>query len=429
MISEKINEALRYFKNGIFLLNEILAECDAENDIASLRRSRFRFVEDDPNVLSFPGTQKSPFQTEEADFLENPDGGEPSEGSEQGFVEFTEKEIMTMPKNLRQLIIVNRKRCRMRRRPCGDGYTYEIRFRAQGYNLSASGKTKALAKANMLEKLKKAKPQKKEDPSAVPTTFNAFATYYFENFRKPKVAEQTYNFDLRRYRNYLQKHFAETPIPKILPADCKTLLDSVRADGKGKTADELHSLLSIIFKGAIAHGIIQRNPLDTVFHVQHERQNGSAVPLAEQERLIEEVKGTVYQHAVALALFCGLRPGELKSAVIEGDFVKTVNTKRKTKRTEYKRIYICKRLRALLPADGKIYISDLNKLRAKVRTVLPGYKLYDLRITFNTRCKELDVSEHARAHFMGHSLGAIGNAYTDLSDGYLLKEGKKLDEW
>lgn len=60
---------------------------------------------------------------------------------------------------------------------------------------------------------------------------------------------------------------------------------------------------------------------------------------------------------------------------------------------------------------------------------LPNHILYDLRTTFYSRCKEYGVSEHALNEYMGHSLGAIGNAYTDLSDEYLLNENKKLDFW
>ena len=68
-------------------------------------------------------------------------------------------------------------------------------------------------------------------------------------------------------------------------------------------------------------------------------------------------------------------------------------------------------------------------MRDVVRATLPGHKLYDLRTTFYTRCQELGVESAARDEFVGHSLGALGNTYTDLSNEYLLKEGRKLDNW
>ena len=394
-------------------------------------------------IIQFPKKEQPPTDTQGAVFStaqeRNSDVGTTTTGvipqkstEEQGTINFTTKEIQKMPKQIQGLMLVNRKRCHYRRKKTSkDKYTYEIRFRAGGYNLSACGKTKELAKENMRKKLMAA-PSIESDPyapCAVPETFTAFTTYYFENFRKEKVSPQTYKLNLQRCKNYLFKAFEERPISKILPGECKKLIDEVRGAGKSKTADDLYSLLSIIFKGAIAHGIIERNPMATVFHHKHERENGIALTVEEESRLLNAVQNTVYQHATALSLFCGLRPCELKTAVLDGDFIKTVNSKRKTKKVEYKRIYICDRLRDLLPEDGKFYICDLNKLRAKIRDVVPEHKLYDLRITFNTRCKELGVADHARMHFMGHSLGALGNAYTDLSNDYLHKEGSKLNEW
>ena len=337
-----------------------------------------------------------------------------------------------MPKKIQGLMLVNRKRCHYRRKKTGKNkYTYEIRFRAGGYNLSACGKTKELAKANMLRKLLAAPslPTDPAEPCAVPDTFNAFTMYYFENFRKEKLAEITYILNLQRYRKHIFPAFGERPIAKIFPGECKQLIDKLRAEGKSKTADDIYSILSIIFKGAIAHGIIERNPMATVFKPKHQRENGVALTRQEETILLAHVAGTDCECGVALALYCGLRPNELYTAQLDGAFIKTPNSKRKSKKVEYKRIYISARLRPLLPADGVLRLPSQNKLRNKIHEVLPQHKLYDLRTTFNTRCKELGVAEPARAHFMGHSLGSIGNAYTDLSDDYLLLEGKKLDLW
>ncbi len=347
--------------------------------------------------------------------------------AKQGVVEFTDEEIRTMPKNLRRLIVLDKKRCRLRTKQSGKNtLTYEIRFRRDGYNVSASGKTIDLAKQNFLEKIKKAKPTQ-TNMCEFPTTFNAFAVYYFENFRKEKVKPTTFANDLSRYRKYLLPHFAETPLKKITPSDCKKLLDELKKSNKGKTADELYSIMNVIFKSAIAHGIIERNPLEIVLHVQHERKNGKALSKDAEIRLKNGLQTSPYLTAFMISLYAGLRPNELKTAKIEGSFVVAVNSKRKNGKTEYKKIPIIKALRPYV--QEPFVIPAPYTMREKMKEILPEHILYDLRTTFHTRCVEYKVDETARKLVMGHSLGTLANAYTDVSDEFLLHELKKLDKW
>lgn len=124
-----------------------------------------------------------------------------------------------------------------------------------------------------------------------------------------------------------------------------------------------------------------------------------------------------------------MRPNELSSVRVEGDFIVAVNSKRKNRKVEYKKIPIIPALRYYLQGLTALPPFSLPKLRYFLRKILPDHKLYDLRTTFYSRCKEFGVADAARDEFVGHSLGALGNAYTDLSDEFLLQEGKKLAAW
>ncbi len=346
----------------------------------------------------------------------------------QGIVEFTKQEMKQMPKEIKKLILIDKKRCRLRTHVSGSKTTtYEIRFRSNGYNVSACGKTIELAKANMLVKLKTAKPT--GNKTTVPITFKEFTNYYFEKFRRPKVTEQTYYNDQNRLQNHLFPKFGKLPLDKITPAECQTILDELQAKGKGKTADEVYSLLSIIFKGAIAHELIDRNPLSVVFHVKHEHEHGKALTREEEEAFLERIKGAPFEPLYVLALYTGLRPNEYKTAKVDGKFIVAVNSKRKTKKLQYKRIPICKKLAGYLDKIYEFPTYHDKYLSTEFSKYCSNHKLYDLRTTFYSRCKELNVAENALKEFAGHSLGALGNAYTDLSDEYLLAEGKKLDNW
>ena len=260
--------------------------------------------------------------------------------------------------------------------------------------------------------------------NGVPQNFDAFATYYFEKFRKRKVSEKTYVNDLSRYKNHIKPFFRNKPLKRIIPGECQELLDRINGERKYKTAEEVHSILSVIFKCAISHGIIQRNPLDVIYVESHERQHGKALSADEITLLKESLKDTVFMQPFMILLYTGLRPNELATVRIDDKFIIAVNSKRKTKKVEYKKIPITPMLAPYL--TGNIYLSSPDYLRRKIKEVLPNHILYDLRTTFYTKCKECGVAEPALNHFVGHSNGVLGNTYTDLSDTYLLSEAQKI---
>lgn len=76
-----------------------------------------------------------------------------------------------------------------------------------------------------------------------------------------------------------------------------------------------------------------------------------------------------------------------------------------------------------IPEIGKI---NRDVVREKFKAILPDHIVYDMRTTFYSRCKECGIADAARDEVVGHSLDALGNAYTNLSDEYLLQEGAKL---
>ena len=346
---------------------------------------------------------------------------------------FTYKEIKNMATTFKKVFIANGLAAHVIKKESGkNSYCYEIRYRANGYCIITSStnlqkaKEKFLAKTTPTEinKYYVGKINKVEDCR----TLKEFALFFFEKHRKEKVAAQTYKCDLNRINKYIFPAFGDMNIRQITPDKCQTLIEGIQAEGKGKTADEIYSLLSIIFKGAIAYGIITKSPLAIVQIQKHVYQHGVALSKDEEKLLLMRLIEPDFKIAAAIALYTGLRPNELETAKINGDFIIAINSKRKNKKVEYKRIPIIDALRPYLK-NGIPTLPTPQLLRRRVSAALPNHKLYDLRTTFYTRCDEYGVSQPARDEFVGHSGGALTNAYRDLSDEYLLKEARKLNEW
>lgn len=343
-----------------------------------------------------------------------------------GFLKFTFKEISKMPKHFKDFFRAEGCTVHFRKRIRGkNSCSYEARYRRHGYNISVSATTIELLKERFVQILNGY--EKNDSISSAPSTFNEFAEFYFENFRKRKVCENTLKTDIGRYKKHILPAFGSLPLRKITPGFCQKFIDNLISAGKSKTAEEVTSLLNCIFKNAIAHYLIERNPLSMIYLPRHERKHGNALSINEENYLLHSCLNTPYFTMFAVALYTGLRPNEYKSARIDGEFIISINSKRKNHSVVFKKIPISSKLKVCLNGISELKFYGVNRIRERFHKIFPDKKLYDLRTTFYTRCRECGVAEPALMEFMGHSGGKLSDSYTDLSDEFLLNEGKKIN--
>ena len=346
----------------------------------------------------------------------------------EGALRFMQKDYLKMPRKFRQLFKTQGLTARVYRRQTSSKlkhYNYEIRLRSDGYNIYACADNLSEAKQKFLQKLNEYE-KLGEEQTAVPSTFSKFTEYFFNKFYSRKVSRSTLRVAKNQFKNHLSLYFKDTTLKRITPNVCQELIDRLEAEGKGKTAEDIHSLLNIIFKAAIKHGLITNNPIDMVVHNKHEREHGKALTKDEERLLLSSTADTPYQLMFAVALYTGLRPNEYKTARIEGNFIVANNSKRKNGKVELKKIPVTPMLKPYIDGVTEFHFTRLEQIRNQFNKILPGHRLYDLRTTFYTRCMECGIADAAIKKFVGHTLGGLADTYADLPDEFLFREGQKL---
>ena len=346
----------------------------------------------------------------------------------EGALRFTQKDYLKMPRKFRQLFKTQGLTARVYRRKTSaklKHYNYEIRLRSDGYNIYACADNLTEAKQKFIQKLNEYE-KLGEEQTAVPSTFSKFTEYFFDKFYSRKVSGSTLRVAKNQFKNHLSPYFKDTTLKRITPNVCQELIDRLEAEGKGKTAEDIHSLLNIIFKAAIKHGLITNNQIDMVVHNKHEREHGKALTKDEERLLLSSTAGSPYQLMFAIALYTGLRPNEYKTARIEGNFIVANNSKRKNGKVELKKIPVTPMLKPYIDGVTEFHFTRLEQIRNQFNKILPGHRLYDLRTTFYTRCMECGIADAAIKKFVGHTLGGLADTYADLPDEFLFREGQKL---
>lgn len=337
-------------------------------------------------------------------------------------ISLSQKEIAKLPTKIKQTFLIKGLTVNCRLRVDKNCKSYEIRYRKDGYNISASGKTVEIAKARFLEKA-----MHKQKPSDVyPKRFIDFAKFFLENYQKKKVCEKIFKVQKSRIEKEFKVSFGKLNLDEITPIDCQKFLDDIIKQGFGNKAEACKSQLNQIFTYAKKLNLIAVNPIDIIVFKKHERKHGTALSKQEEKILLEKVKGTAYELQFAVALYTGMRPNEYKSAKIENGFIIAKNSKRKNDKQEFKKIPITPMLAPYLTNCTQLKFFTYNHIKEKFKSILLKHKLYDLRTTFFNRCIECNIKESVRDKWMGHTSTAIKQAYTDITDELNLQEAKKF---
>lgn len=385
---QDINQAVR-------LLIAVIERHHVHDEDVAERRAAFRFVKDDPNVLPFPTNAKTPPATAQRAEILKPD---------EGVFNFTEKEILKMPKELRKIFRIDKRNAHIRFK---NGY-YEIRLMIKGHRITASAKQLYVAKERFVKKLNELTKygivlnDKKK-------LFLPYIEQWIEIAKKPFIKENTYKMYLQMFNAYIAPKFKNREIDSITKFELQEFINDFVSAEKYRTAQKLAQVLSAVFDYAVDDGIIQRSPMKRVVVARYEEEHGQSLTRAEEKKLISaflDEPSNTYAQAYAFMIYTGIRRGELASAELANGWISIVTGKqRKGLKAKSRRIPVCPMLERLLPY---IELEEIKKispgmLTKHIKDFLPSHHCHDLRHTFITRAQECGISREIVSLWAGHA--------------------------
>lgn len=391
------------------------------------KRSAFRIVENTEfgKILPFPGNFKE-VKTESSDAETSVFEANAKSGTM--ILKFTEKEISKMSYSFKKVFIANGLAAHVIKRESGKtSFCYEIRYRSNGYNISASSTDLRKAKEKFVaktipEEIEKYRTEKKKGLSELFS--DIFDEWYM--VKQGTITEKA----LKRFQSIfddLPEELKRKSIKSIRTAE----LDKIMKIVPPRKYEELRTLFNGIFKYAIASGLITHNPVAMIPFKRAERQNRDALSKGEILSLLNGIRDPKYERirqATYLLYFFGLRPCEIDEETHrEGDFLVTRNRKRKGGKIEYKKIPIPKASEGLIDWEKPLLFGVTAKIYYKWFEELIGDKTpYHLRHTFATICQQY-VRPDIVDIWMGDSpQRLVGKVYTHFPDEFMKGQMDKV---
>ena len=271
-----------------------------------------------------------------------------------------------------------------------------------------------------------------------PTLVDLWEAYVAAEAKKVKQkAATTKREEFRRWENIIEPRLGTKLVSAITPSDLSTLLAEV-AEKTPVAANRLHSLLSVMFKPALAMGWLTSHPLQWI-----DKPGGSEPPrervLSDDEiRLLWPAMEQVSENArdaLRLGLLTAQRPGEILAMRWEDiDFYSKIWNQSQNKTNVANLVPLSDAVTAILlnrrdngspqvfpslhnqnragaTQDGQFKSTKAARKHLSQMTGVGGWTAHDLRRTARTIMSRLKIKHHIRERILNHSQGGVSGVY------------------
>ncbi len=414
---DKLHYVTDFLQTTMDELNELIGECDAGDELAAYRRSKFTITQS-REFWQRGGTLAPMGDVEERDaLLQN------EKKSSTSTVEFTKKEISQMTETFKRAFIANGLAAHVHKRPSGKRtFLYEIRYRANGYCIIASSTDLVEAKKKFIAKTMPGEIEKYRTDK-VANGFSRLEEIFEEwcEFKRGSVLEK----ERQRFRSDFES--LPSKLKKMHVEEIRTVdISRVMRELPPRKYEQMRTIFNGVFKYAIASGVISNNPVALIPFRRAERVSRESLTTEEVYSFLEGLRSPTYdciRQGAYLLYFFGLRPCEVdEDTRREGEFLITRNRKRKNGKVEYKKIPIPKQAQGLIDWEKPLTFDCSRHIQNKLFKELLGNgekTAYCLRHTFCTLCQEA-VRQEIVEIWMGDSPERlIGKVYTHFSDKFM----------
>lgn len=299
--------------------------------------------------------------------------------------------------------------------------TWYTRFRRNGKQYYVSARTQKECYNILKQKYNNLQPEQNSND----ITLNEWYHKWLELYKTGKVKNTTlitYNTAMKHIpEEILNKKITEITLTQLI-----TLLNNCNAE---RVRQNLYDLLNMLFKKAVDNDIIKINLIERIDKPKHTKLHGIALNNKQQEDIIKAHAKINNAEILIIAMYQGLRRGEALGLTWNNvDF--NNNTLSITKSwNQYNEFDTTKntqsvRTMPLFEETKKLLLNHKNKNpnerifnitkqqleniieNVKKETKIDVLQFKDMRSTFITRCKELNIPTHIIQAWVGHKIGS-----------------------